>query len=200
MICVLFFLASTTQFNFFSTSLAAQPMQNLSAQNGWENTLQNLLKSHGTLLSQVVEAAYYDKPIDPIKRQLLSNARDLASFFTSFLGPHAGKDFEPLFDDHIKLGGEYISAVKQHQPTDRITQQALQNGNQIGDLFSKWFPSIPDTQWRAMMTEHVKLEAQLADAYFNNNLDAGHALINQTLTQLSQLGDLIIQGLKNLKQ
>lgn len=184
-----------------SSISAAVQMENPAAQKDWENHLQNLLKRHGLLLNQVIEAAYYNKStsdIDAIKQKLFTNAHDLATLFSSFLGDQAGEAFEPLFDEHIKLGGEYINASKQNLATkQQIAKQALENGDQIAALFSKWFPTISNAEWRKMLAEHVNLEAKQADAYFNNDLKQGEAIKDQSLVQLSQIGTLLIQGISN---
>ena len=178
---------------------AAGQVGNALTEQGWQNRLQNSLQTHGELLNQVIEASYYNKSardIEAIKQKLLSNAHDLSMLFSSILGKDAGAAFEPLFDEHIKLGGEYINAAKKGLSTkQQIAQQALTNGNQIADLFSKWFSSIPDSEWRQMLAEHVNLEAEQADAYFNNDISKGKEIKDKTLTQLHQLGNLLIQGI-----
>lgn len=169
------------------------------AKSAWENTLQNLLETHGLLLNQINIAASSDKPksdIDDIKQKLLSNAHDLANFFDTHVNAQAGKEFEPLFDDHIKYGGEYIEAVKNHKPTDQIVKNALQNGSQIADLFSKWFPTISSGEWQKMLAEHVTIEAKQTDAYFQNNTSDALKWKAKSLVQLSQIGDQIIKGIK----
>jgi hypothetical protein len=190
-----------------STFLMAQTFENPSQVSGWENTLQNLLRTHGLLLSQAVEATYNDRSVEPIKKQLFSNSHELATFFSSFLGSREGNEFKHLFDEHIKLGEDYIKASKRNHPTseqhhhttDHIAQRALENGNKIAVLFSRWFPSIPNQQWRNMLADHVQMEARLADAYFSNNLNAAFTLREQSLMQLRQLGDMLIQGIQNLQ-
>lgn len=192
-IIALFFLI------MISCPVSAADQQETQKATGWETQLQSLLKEHGELLSKVVEAEYYNKPrseVSYLKQALFSNSHDLATLFTSLQGSKAAHEFEPLFDHHITIGSEYISAAKQHLPTSQLTEQALENGNQIADLFSRWFPSIHNTQWRKMMADHVTLEAQLADAYFNNDVGKALTIKEQTITQLAQLGDLLIQGIK----
>jgi hypothetical protein len=194
----LFILISALQPTFLSPISAAEQIGNPPIQRDWENRLQNFLRTHGLLLNQVIEATYYNKSasdIDAIKQKLLSNAHNLATLFSSLLGSQAGTALEPLLDEHIKLGGEYINAAKKRQSTKQIAQQALENGNKIADLFSKWFPSIPNSEWRKMLAEHVNLEAQQADAYFSNDISKGLAIKEQSLIQLRQIGNLLIQGI-----
>lgn len=197
--CALF-LVAFLQIPVFSFSVQPEGTETTSNERAWENTLQNLLKTHGQLLNQINVAASSDQSkndIDTIKKKLLSNAHNLADFFNLYVGKGAGNDFEPLFDDHIKFGGEYIEATKNHKPTDQIVKNALKNANQLADLFSKWFPSILDNQWQNMWSEHVKIEAKQTDAYFENDASLGLKLKDKSLAQLSQIGELMIQGIKS---
>jgi hypothetical protein len=168
--------------------------------NDWEKTLQNLLETHGLLLNQIIVAASTGKSkndLDSIKKKLLENAHNLADFFDAHVGEQAGKEFEPLFDDHIKYGGDYIMAVKDHKPTDQSTQQALQNGRQIADLFSKWFPSIPRNDWQKILADHVKIEAQQTDDYFKKDMRQAAKSKDDSLVILNKLGDMLIQGINS---
>jgi len=163
------------------------------------NDIQNLFKAHGLLLNQIIEAAYNNKPqtdIDIIKNALLSNAQDIATYLTYFCGKSAGQKFEPLFDNHISLGGEYINAVKNHLPTEEITQKALKNGDDLAAFFYELFPTISKNVWQKMWEDHVKMEAEQADAYFQNDIDKGLQLKNASLVELQQLSTLIVEGIK----
>ena len=102
----------------------------------------------------------------------------------------------PFFEIHIKLGGDYINAVKMHQPTDKIVDLANQNGKDLAALFTKWFSNIPNAEWQKMWLDHISLEKQVTDAYFQNNIPLGTQLSNASLAQLKQLGALIIKGAK----
>lgn len=194
---LLIFLVLLIQLPLFSYS--PPPIDQPSQTDTWQNSLQNLLEHHGLLLNQIIIASANDKPkneIDSIKQKLLDNAHDLAIFFDLHLGPQAGQEFEPLFDDHIKFGGEYITATKNHQSTDKNIQKALENAKQIANLFHKWFPFIPITEWVQMWSEHVKLEAKQVDAYFQKNEDLAVRLKDQTLSQLNHISKKIIKGIK----
>lgn len=196
-ISTVIFVIASIQFPLFSYTPI--PTEQPSQTTEWQDTIQSLLKDHGLLLNQIIIAASSDKTkseIDAIKQKLLNNAHDLAKFFDLHLGPQAGQEFEPLFDDHIKHGGEYIEATKNHQSTDKITQKALENAKQIGNLFNKWFPFIPSTEWVRMWSEHVNLEAKQTDTYFQKNEDIAVRLKDQSLAQLNHIGKKIIKGIK----
>jgi hypothetical protein len=194
---VLFTICSPS---FIYAQAEVTEIKTIAKNSNWQNTLQNLLETHGQLLNQINVAASSNKPkkdIYAIKQKLLSNAHDLAGFFDTHVHPKAGNKFEPLFDDHIKLGGEYIEAVKNHKPTNQIVKQALQNGSQIADLFSSWFPTIPNNRWQKMLKRHVTIEAKQTDAYFQKDITKATQWKDKSLVQLRQIGDLLIQGIKS---
>lgn len=194
---------------FISLSIFQIPFtQSLSAyENGYsqvnqENRLQDLLRTHGLLLNQLIEAVSDNRSsreINEIKQNLKNNGRDLSDVFSSALGNKAGREFENLFNEHIKIGGEYIEATKKQKPTQKIAERAIENGTKIANLFSKWFPSIPNSEWKNMLREHVKMEAAQVEAYMNNDREKGLEIKEQSLFQLEQLGNLLRQGLQDAK-
>ncbi len=167
----------------------------------WKQNLVNLITTHGFLLNQAIVAAASNSPpaiIESGKEKLLSNAHSIASLFSSLYGPQIGQQFEKLFDEHIILGSKYINAVKikDQMLADQISKQAIDNGNRLAQFFSRLFPSISYQIWLQMFEYHVLIEAQQAVAYFQGNLNQATALRDQSLVQIRDLANMILEGIQ----
>jgi hypothetical protein len=165
--------------------------------------IQNLLMTHGVLLNKLIVAAHFDKPqsdMDAIKEKLFTNAHDIATYLSTYCGTEAGQKFEQLFKEHIRLGGEFIDALKMHKPIDEIAEKAYANGKEIADFLSQLFPSTAQQEWESMMKEHVMIELNQAHAYMHNDNSRALSLKDDSIQQLRRMSDSIIKGIEKEKK
>lgn len=169
--------------------------------NEVEQKLQKLFEVHGLLLNQAILAAERNassEVIEKNKKELLENASQIGNVFIFFYNQKVSDQFEHLFDQHISLGGNYIEAVKDKNQTlaSQLSNQAFVNGRMLAQFFSELFPSIPLKTWQKMWDEHVSIEAEQTNLYFQRDFAKAAAVRNRSLIQLKELASLIASGIQ----
>jgi hypothetical protein len=173
------------------------PIKQFTMQNrALKQNLHILLNKHGRLLNQAILAALYHAPsntVEAVKARLFRNSSNIANLLASLYGPQAGKTFQNLFNQHILDGAQYINAIQTNNQrlANQIAKQAISNGRALAEFFSRLNPSVPYTTWQTMFDDHVMLEAQQTNAYFQENLVKANQLRDASLAQLRELANLI---------
>ena len=168
----------------------------VSSANDFKQTLRNLFEEHALLLNQAIVSAANNAPqniIEAGKQNLFNNSRQLANLISTKTSPQSGHQFETLFNEHIRLGSEYINAVKANNQAlaQQVANQALSNGRMIAQFFSRLYPATPARTWQEMLDHHVEIEAEQTKAYFKKDLQQATALKNESVVQIKELADLI---------
>lgn len=180
---------------------ARVPSDQKSKENELEQKLQQLLKVHGLLLNQAIVDAERDaspEAVEKHKKELLDNANQITNVFAFLYSQRISGQFENLFKQHISLSAEYTAAVKEKNQdlANQISNQAFMNGRMLAQFFSELFPSTPLKTWQKVWDDHVSMEAEQTNLYFNKDFGKAQAVRNRSLVQLKQIGNLINSGIQ----
>lgn len=71
--------------------------------------------------------------LQAVTERLLRNPKDFAQLLTAFYGTKIAEQFEALFTDHLKIGGDLVNAAKAQNTelADSLRKKWYQNADEI---------------------------------------------------------------------
>ena len=91
--------------------------------------------------------------------RLLQNPKDIARIYADYYPEEAAKKIEQLLTEHLKIGAELITALrdKKSEEADKLTRQWYVNADEMADAFSSINPYYDREEVRKMLYRHLEL-------------------------------------------
>lgn len=96
---------------------------------------------------------------DVTAARLMENPADIASIFADYYPADAAKKIERLLTEHLQIGGELITALRDGKTAeaDALNRQWYQNADQMADAFSGMNPYYNREKTKRMLHDHLEL-------------------------------------------
>ena len=97
-----------------------------------------------------------------VTARLLKNPSDIAKIFALYYSPSAAKTVEILLAEHLQLGAELITALRDNDSTqsDSLMRQWYINADQMSEFLSSINPYYNHDNVRKMLYTHLDLTTQ----------------------------------------
>jgi hypothetical protein len=137
------------------------------------------------------------KDQDATAQRLLQNPIDLGNIFAKYFGSSAGKTVHDLFSEHLIIGGDLITALrdKRTSDVDRLRRQWYQNADNIATALSHISPNYNNQQLRRMMFRHLDLTTQEINQRLLGNYSGDITAFGKVEHEALEMADYLANGL-----
>jgi len=134
---------------------------------------------------------------DTSVNKLLQNPIEMGQIFGEFYGDRTVAHIEQLFTQHLKTGGDIVTAARDGDTAQvtALTRQWYQNADAIANFLAKANPFYDEATVRSMMHEHLSLTIQEANAYLQGRYNDSINTFDRIQAEAEQMGDYFAQGL-----
>lgn len=100
------------------------------------------------------------KDLETSQNRLLQNPKDIANIFRRFYGIANANIIEKLFTEHLVIGADLITALKNNKQdlAKTLNDKWYRNADAISEAFSRINPFYPKEQVRSMILFFIKKE------------------------------------------
>lgn len=100
--------------------------------------------------------------LDATTKRLLRNPSDIANLYRMYYGENVAKKIEALLTEHLKIGGDLITALKNGNNTlaSELTQKWYKNADDMAEFFSSINPNYNKEDLRNMLYTHLQLTTE----------------------------------------
>ena len=94
-----------------------------------------------------------------VTRRLLRNPADIAEIFARYYPADTAKSIEQLLTEHLQIGAELITALRDKDSTkaQELQRQWYANADEMAEAFSEINPEYVKEEVRQMLYEHLRL-------------------------------------------
>ena len=98
---------------------------------------------------------------DATETRLMRNPGDIAEIFAHFYGKDAGQTIESLLTEHLQIGGELITALRDGKTAEAaaLNQKWYINADKMAAAFASLDPGCDREELRRMLYHHLSLTA-----------------------------------------
>jgi len=131
-----------------------------------------------------------------VKPRLLSNQKEIGTFFGGYLGDKTGVAIATLFTDHIKAVSGFLIDTRDQKDTAHDLDAIRANIQQVAKAFSSITGSTltADTVSEEF-TRHNQFVIDMAIAHYNGDHNAEYQLYDQYYNHMLHFSDLLVSGL-----
>jgi hypothetical protein len=132
-----------------------------------------------------------------VTNRLLQNPGDIADIFAEFYPPETAAAIEGLLTEHLKIGGDLITALRDGNSAQAATlnRQWYRNADQMADAFSSINPYWDREALRRMLYEHLDLVKQETTVRLNQNYAQDIEVFDNAEKQALAMADMFTDGL-----
>ncbi len=159
--------------------------------------LNNLLREHGVLAVNHLQAVYEGKDTLPTGQSLDENGKRIADVVASLYGQENRQKFLDMWNMHINEYVSYTQGLKdQDQNRMDLAKDNLSNlALQMGDEFNKLDPNLSSDGVTNLTNEHVALTLGIIDAYASGDQAQMVSKIKQAADQATKFAEFLTQAI-----
>lgn len=153
---------------------------------------------HGYLVrSYLVSVDEGLKDKDEIAKKLEENVDNIVSIFSQFYPQTVSRQLRSLLIEHVSLGGEYMTSLKNNdtKKAEMILPLWYENATKIAELLSKANPKYNEKELQKMLFMHLDLEKQEINERLSGNYVAEMNTFIRILKQLLVMSDYLVSGI-----
>jgi len=128
--------------------------------------------------------------------KLLKNPIEMGNLFSDFYGDRTVKRIEELFTQHLKLGGDIMTAAKSGDMArvEELTKQWYANADDIAKTLSSVNPHMRYETVKEMMYEHLRLTLLEVSSYLKGDYDQSIQVFDQIQAEAQKMADYFAQS------
>lgn len=132
-----------------------------------------------------------------VTARTLQNAQDMERIFARYYPPEMAAEFAALIKDHLVIGQELITALKDKNDelATRLNNQWHDNADRIAELLGRMNPNFNTEQLRNMMYRHLALTGQETNARLAGQFAEDIQAFDMVENQAMEMADYLIQGI-----
>jgi len=113
--------------------------------------------------------------LDATTKRLLRNPSDIANLYRMYYDENVAKKIETLLTEHLKIGGDLITALKNgnNALASELTQKWYKNADDMAEAFSSFNPNYNKDDLRMMLYTHLQLTTEEVAARLRKDYTAG---------------------------
>ncbi|MCL2579977.1 MAG: acetylglutamate kinase [Oscillospiraceae bacterium] len=102
------------------------------------------------------------KDLDAVTARLMQNPGDIAKIFEDYYGPDTAKAIEQLLTEHLQIGAELITALRDGKAgqAEELNERWYLNADKMAGAFSGISPYYREEEMREMLYRHLDLTKQ----------------------------------------
>lgn len=132
-----------------------------------------------------------------VTARLMKNPEDIAEIYGEFYPPEVAGAIKQLFTEHLGIGGELITAVRDQNQAEvtRLSHLWYENADQIAQMLSAINPQYQYEELRSMLYHHLSLLQKEISARLMGNYEADIQAFDEVEEQASDMADYLAAGL-----
>ncbi len=129
--------------------------------------------------------------------RLMRNPKDIANIFENYYGANIANTIESLLVQHLKIGGDLITALRDGRTEDaaNLKQQWYKNADQMANAFSRINPYYDMNDLRNMLYTHLDLTTQEVAMRLAGNYPADIQAFDQVEKAVLPMSDYFATGI-----
>jgi len=134
---------------------------------------------------------------DASVQKLLKNPLEFGDIFSQYYSDRTVRKIEKLFTEHLKQGGDIITAAKNGDmaKVEQLTKQWYANADEIAKFMSSINPHYREDEVKRMMYEHLRLTLLEVSYYLQAKYDQSIATFDQIQKEAEDMADYFARGL-----
>lgn len=147
--------------------------------------------------SFIISTAAALADLEPVTARLLRNPVDFCGALVPFYGSRQSGRFRDLLTEHLKIGGDLVTAAKNNQPekVDEFRKQWYANADQIARFLAEINPHWNEGRWRAMLYDHLEMTEQEAVLRLSGQFAEDIQKFDQIEAEALTMADYMAQGM-----
>lgn len=139
------------------------------------------------------------KDLEPTKRRLLRNSKDIANIYRMYYGDEIGNTVENLLTEHLKIGEDLIMALKngETEKAKTLEKQWYKNADEIAEALSSFNPYYHKEEVQRMLYRHLELTTKEVSARLKRDYEADIAAFDQVEQEALMMASYFTQGIQN---
>lgn len=131
-----------------------------------------------------------------VAQRVQRNNAELGQILGSVYGLEAGKKFEDLLGDYIRILSEIASTIKSGQKTDLLIQHWGSIAEEIAEYLSHLNPHWEKSVVEALINDEIKLELNFASELKKEQYEQGIADFDPAFDKAHQAAQYMIYGIE----
>lgn len=132
-----------------------------------------------------------------VTARLMKNPEDIAEIYGEFYPPEVAGAIKQLLTEHLGIGGELITAVRDQNQEEvtRLSHLWYENADQIAQMLSAINPQYQYEELRSMLYHHLSLLQKEISARLMGNYEADIQAFDEVEEQAADMADYLAAGL-----
>lgn len=133
--------------------------------------------------------------LNDVVARLMRNPADIAAIYADYYGSGIAKTVERLLKEHLQIGGELITALRDGSPADALKKQWYQNAADMADFFATVSPHYHRDELLKMLYTHLDLTTREVLARLSGNYPADIAAFDEIEREALMMADYFAAGI-----
>lgn len=162
------------------------------------NTFRRLWMEHVMWTrSFIISTAANLGDLKPVTDRLLRNPVDFANALQQFYGTEKAKRFSDLLTEHLTIAAQLVNAAKagNTEAANEARKKWYANADKISEFLAEINPFWSESQWKAMLYEHLKLTEEEAALRLAGQYSEDVALFDKIEDQALRMADYMAGGI-----
>lgn len=132
-----------------------------------------------------------------VTARLMKNPEAIAEIYGEFYPPEVAGAIKQLLTEHLGIGGELITAVRDQNQEEvtRLSHLWYENADQIAQMLSAINPQYQYEELRSMLYHHLSLLQKEISARLMGNYEADIQAFDEVEEQAADMADYLAAGL-----
>lgn len=145
----------------------------------------------------IVSTAVGLSDIGAVTDRLLRNPKDFARVLIPFYGAETAGQFEELFTEHLKIGGDLVNAAKNDdsKKADELRRNWYENADEIDCFLASINPFWNSSKWQEMMYSHLNMTEKEAALQLQGDYKASIDMFDSIEQEALMMADYMACGI-----
>lgn len=146
--------------------------------------------------SFIISTAHSLPDLEPVTARLLRNPEDFACVFRKYYGNNCAELFCCLLTEHLKIGGDLVTAVKNNE-TDKIPVLRglwYENAEKISVFLGRINQFWSECKWRELFDSHLEMTEKEAALRIGGSFAEDIAIYGEIENEALVMADCMAMG------
>lgn len=166
-------------------------------QQGLVNCFRKLWEQHVMWTrSFIISTAHCLPDLAPVTARLLRNPEDFACVFRKYYGQNCAEVFCRLLTEHLKIGGDLVTAVKNNE-TEKVPllrDAWYENAGEIAEFLCRINPFWSECKWRELLNSHLEMTEKEAALRIGGRFAEDIAIYGEIENEALVMADYMAMG------
>lgn len=135
--------------------------------------------------------------LSEVTARLLRNPVDFGAALMPFYGARLSGQFRDLLTEHLKIGGDLVTAAKNQdaKAVEEDRRKWYANADEIARFLADINPNWNEARWRAMLYDHLEMTEQEADLRLAGRYAEDIRMFDRIETEALKMADYMTEGM-----